>query len=181
MSATQLLRVFPYYFVWYQAYHMEHVSHLLVVFHDHAHFFCWYRIHWIYQRHINSSIDTQIYMPYKHWFLATILATDPLQTFAPFKLHIVFCHFGVELSISVTAYPRNLKCYMISPISVEHNLNSDLIAQRPINLWGAPKDCTMTNLTHMCNWWLLYPNGQDGHVICLFYVFGVPEVNGGIR
>ena len=76
-----------------------------------------------------------------------------------FKAPLNICHFGVEFSIRGTAWPRNLKCYIISSISKGYNLNSGLIAQRPVSLWGAPQDCTMTNFTHMCSWWLRYPEG----------------------
>ena len=92
------------------------------------------------------------------------------------NLHWVFCHFVVEFSISVTAYPRNVKCNIISPICKEYYVYSGLIAQRPVSLWGAPQDCSMTNLTHMCNWWPWYPDGQDGHVICLLLCFRCPWI-----
>ena len=36
--------------------------------------------------------------------------------------------------------------------------------------------CSMTNLTHMCTWWLRYPDGQYGHVICLFLCFRGPWI-----
>ena len=110
------------------------------------------------------------------------LHRSPFWRQTPFRhsrhcnLRWIFFHFGVEISISVTALPRNLKCYIIRPISKEYNLYSGLIAQGQVSLWGVPQDCPMTNLTHMCNWWLRYPDGQNGHVICLFLYFRGPWI-----